>query len=65
MPSRSKSQQKLFGAALGAKRGAKTFPAAKKLAGQMSEQQLKDFATGPVKPTKPAKPQKTKSYYGG
>ena len=38
-----------MGAALSAKRGGKTFPAAKKLATSMSEKQLKDFAKGPVK----------------
>jgi hypothetical protein len=42
-----------MGAALSAKRGADTFPAAKKIAGQMSEKQLEDFAK---------KPKKKKSY---
>ena len=41
-----------MGAALGAKRGAKSFPAAEKIAGQMTEQQLKDFASKPVKKPK-------------
>jgi Protein of unknwon function (DUF3008) len=36
-----------MGAALAAKRGAKTFPEAKKIAGQMTEKQLKDFAKKP------------------
>ena len=40
-----------MGAALAAKRGAKTFPAAQKIAGQMSEKQLEDFAKNP-KPKK-------------
>lgn len=40
MPSRSKSQQKLMGAALG---GAK-FPAAKKIRASMSSSQIEDFA---------------------
>ena len=43
MPSTSKSQQRLMGAALAAKRGKATFPAARKVASQMSEGQLKDF----------------------
>ena len=43
MPSTSKAQQRLMGAALSAKRGGKTFPLARKVAGQMSESQLKDF----------------------
>jgi Protein of unknwon function (DUF3008) len=38
-----------MGAALAAKRGASTFPAAQKIAGQMSEKQLTDFAKGPVR----------------
>lgn len=59
MPSRSKSQQALFGAALGAKRGGKSFPLAQKLAAQMSEKQLSDFAKGPVKPKKVSKVSKT------
>jgi hypothetical protein len=33
-----------MGAALAAKRGAKTFPLAQKISGQMSESQLVDFA---------------------
>lgn len=49
MPSKSAKQQHLMGAALAAKRGANTFPAAKKIAGQMSEQQLEDFAKKPKK----------------
>jgi hypothetical protein len=36
-----------MGAALAAKRGEKTFPLARKLAGQMSEKQLEDFARKP------------------
>jgi hypothetical protein len=52
VPSTSKKQQALFGAALSAKRGGKTFPAAKELASQMSEKKLKDFAKGPVKKKK-------------
>jgi len=47
-----------MGAALGAKRGAKSFPLAQKIAGQMSEKQLSDFASNPV-----AKVKKAKSYY--
>ena len=38
-----------MGAALAAKRGKKTFPEAEKVAGQMSEQQLEDFARKPKK----------------
>jgi hypothetical protein len=55
MPSKSKAQQRLFGAALNAKRGGKSFPEAQKIAGQMTEQQLKDFASSP-------KAKKPKSY---
>jgi hypothetical protein len=47
MPAKSKAQQRLFGAALGAKRGAKSFPLAQKLAGQMSENQLIDMTKPP------------------
>ena len=47
MPAKSKSQQRLFGAALNAKRGGKTFPEAEKLAKELSAKQLKDFATKP------------------
>jgi hypothetical protein len=36
-----------MGAALAAKRGAKSFPLARKLASQMSEKQLEDFARKP------------------
>jgi hypothetical protein len=36
-----------MGAALSAKRGKKTFPEAEKIAGQMSEKQLEDFARKP------------------
>jgi len=36
-----------MGAALNAKRGGKTFPEARKVAGQMSEKQLEDFARKP------------------
>jgi hypothetical protein len=59
MPSKSTKQRNLMGAALAAKRGAKTFPMAKKLAGQMTEPQLQDFASGPVQ--KPVKPKKVKA----
>lgn len=59
MPSKSAKQQRLFGAALNAKRGGKAFPAAKKIANQMSENQLKDFAQ---KPIARSKPKKGKSY---
>jgi hypothetical protein len=52
MPSRSKAQQRLFGAALGAKRGAKSFPLAQKLAGQMTEPQLIDMTQAPKMPRK-------------
>lgn len=48
-----------MGAALAAKRGKSSFPEAQKIAGQMTEQQLVDFARKPVKPVKPAKPKKT------
>jgi hypothetical protein len=61
MPSTSKKQQRLMGAALGAKRGAKSFPLAQKLAGSMTSDQLKDFATGPVEKPPPKAP-KPKSY---
>jgi hypothetical protein len=47
MPAKSAKQQHLMGAALAAKRGAKTFPEAQKVAGQMSEKQLEDFARKP------------------
>lgn len=56
MPAKSPAQQRLFGAALGAKRGGKSFPLAQKLAGQMSESQLSDFATKPAKMPKVPKP---------
>ena len=49
MPSKTPAQRRLMGAALNAKRGGKTFPAAKKIAGQMSEKQLEDFARNPKK----------------
>lgn len=63
MPSTSKKQRNLMGAALSAKRGAKTFPMAQKLAGQMTVPQLKDFASGPIsKPVKQKKPQAPPSY---
>jgi hypothetical protein len=42
-PSTSRAQQRLFGAAVAAKRGKATFPAAEKLAASMSEKKLKDF----------------------
>jgi hypothetical protein len=44
MPSTSGKQQRLMGAALAAKRGAKSFPLARKLASQMTTKQLRDFA---------------------
>lgn len=47
MPSHSAKQQKLMGAALSAKRGNKSFPAAKEVAKGMSEKQLEDFAKKP------------------
>ena len=43
MPATSRKQQALFGAALSAKRGKPSFPAAQKLASSMSEKKLKDF----------------------
>jgi hypothetical protein len=49
MPSTTKKQQRTMGAALAAKRGGKSFPLARKIAGSMSEKQLKDFARNPVK----------------
>jgi hypothetical protein len=49
MPSKTPAQRRLMGAALAAKRGAKTFPEAKKVASQMSEKQLEDFARNPKK----------------
>jgi hypothetical protein len=52
MPSTSAKQRRLMGAALSAKRGKKTFPAARKIAGQMTESQLEDFAKGPAKKKK-------------
>jgi hypothetical protein len=45
-----------MGAALGAKRGAKSFPLAQKIAGEMSEKQLSDFAKKPAKLPKIPKP---------
>jgi hypothetical protein len=45
-----------MGAALGAKRGGKSFPLAQKIAGQMTESQLEDFAKGPAKKKTPKKP---------
>ena len=51
MPSKSQRQRNLFGAALSAKRGKKTFPEAQKIAGRMSEKQLEDFARKPKKKT--------------
>ena len=51
MPSKSSKQQRLMGAALNAKRGGKSFPEAKKIAGQMTESQLEDFARKPKKKT--------------
>jgi hypothetical protein len=60
MPARSAKQQRLFGAALGAKRGAKSFPLAQKLAGQMTEDQLVDFAKTPKAPKMPQAPKMPK-----
>jgi hypothetical protein len=54
MPAKSAAQARLFGAALGAKRGAKSFPLAQKLAGQMSENQLIDMTKAP-KPARTSK----------
>jgi hypothetical protein len=48
-----------MGAALAAKRGAKTFPAAQKIATQMTESQLEDFAR---KPKAPAQAKQPKTY---
>lgn len=62
MPSKSAAQQRLFGAALGAKRGQKTFPKAQNIAAKMTEEKIKDFA---AKPPKPPKAPKAKSYLGG
>jgi hypothetical protein len=46
MPSKTPKQRRLMGAALSVKRGeSKGFPEARKVAGSMSEEQLKDFAT--------------------
>lgn len=55
MPSKSQKQRNLMGAALSAKRGNKTFPAAQKIAGQMNEKQLEDFARKPKKAAKSKK----------
>jgi hypothetical protein len=46
MPSKTPAQRRLMGAALAAKRGKKSFPEAQKIAGQMTESQLEDFARG-------------------
>ena len=51
MPSKTSKQRNLMGAALAAKRGKKSFPEAKKIAGQMTESQLEDFARKPKKKT--------------
>lgn len=56
MPAKSQAQRNLMGAALAAKRGAKSFPLAQKIAGQMSESQLSDFAAKPAKVPKVPKP---------
>ena len=56
MPSKSGAQRRLMGAALGAKRGGKSFPLAQKIAGQMTESQLEDFAKGPPKKKVSKKP---------
>jgi hypothetical protein len=46
-----------MGAALSAKRGGKSFPMAQKIAGQMSESQLEDFARkGKSNPGNPGNP---------
>jgi hypothetical protein len=51
--STSKPQQRLMGAALAVKRGeSKAFPEARKVASQMSEKQLKEFARKPKKSRK-------------
>ena len=50
MPARSKSQQRLFGMALEAKRtGKAASPEVRKVAGSMSAKQLKDFAATKTK----------------
>jgi hypothetical protein len=61
MPAKSRAQQRLMGAALGAKRGGKSFPLAQKIAGQMTEDQLVDFAKTPKVPKMPKVP-KAQSY---
>jgi hypothetical protein len=48
MPSKTETQRRLMGAALAAKRGAKTFPEARKVARGMTEKQLEDFARKPT-----------------
>lgn len=45
MPAKSEKQRRLMGMALSAKRGKSKNPMAKKLASQMSEKQLEEFAT--------------------
>jgi hypothetical protein len=45
MPAKSEKQRKLMGMALSAKRGKSKNPKAKKIASQMSEKELEDFAT--------------------
>jgi hypothetical protein len=45
MHAKSEAQQHLMGAALSAKRGGKSFPAAKAVASEMSESQLERFAS--------------------
>ena len=64
MPSKSNSQRRLMGAALNSKRGGSTFPLAQKIGSEMTEKQLKEFATKPVvKPPNPSKlTKKLKSY---
>jgi Protein of unknwon function (DUF3008) len=47
MPPKTPKQQRLMGAALSAKRGAKAFPEARKVAKEMTEKQLEDFARKP------------------
>jgi hypothetical protein len=56
MPSKTPAQRRLMGAALKAKRGGKAFPMARKIAAQMTESQLEDFAR------KSPQPKKKKSY---
>lgn len=61
MPSKSKAQQRLMGAAA---HGA-TFPLARKIRDTMTPQTLQDFATGPMtgKPTHVAHPHRNLGHY--